>query len=228
MDKSIIKLGLTLMIITMIATIALSITNEATKDKIKKQSELQLEKSLVELFPLADYFEETEDYFDTYQNSKFIGRILKAEAQGYSSTINLLVGINLENRITGISVLSQLETPGLGANIEKIEFLNQFIGKSSNEVLLTKDNGNIDGITGATISSRAVTEAVKAMVEKCPCDSVTSASPEWNYTQPAQPEEDKIEAAIITSRQRNAARNRRTDIASAIQRGAAGSYEGRG
>lgn len=82
---------------------------------------------------------------------------------GYSGDIEILVGVDTAGVVTGVKVLKHLETPGLGAKIETPEFNGQFVGKSvanppSWEV--TKDGGTFVPITGATISSRAVTHAI--------------------------------------------------------------------
>ena len=94
--------------------------------------------------------------------------IFIAREKGYSSTIETMIGVDIKGKITGIKVLSQQETPGLGDKIEEIRpgefspwFLQQFIGKSASENLaVTKDGGEIDAITGATISSRAVSVSI--------------------------------------------------------------------
>ena len=83
------------------------------------------------------------------------------ESQGYSSIIKMLVGIDSHNKITELRVLEQMETPGLGANIEKIEFYEQFTGLTQDDIALKNEGGEIDGVTGATISSRAVIAGVK-------------------------------------------------------------------
>ena len=97
------------------------------------------------------------------------GYILIARGKGYSSTIEIMVGVDIEGAITGVKVLFQQETPGLGDKIEEIRagedapwFTRQFIGKSASDNLsLKKDSGFIDAISGATISSRAVTNSIK-------------------------------------------------------------------
>jgi electron transport complex protein RnfG len=176
-----IKLGLTLMIVTLIASLALALTNHYTSEKIEMQKEFVIKESLDKVIT-ADSFKEEELYYDAYDKDLFVGRVLKVEVPGYSSTINALVGINLENEITGIDIISHQETPGLGADIEKDDFLAQFIGKTKDSLKIKKDGGEIDGITGATISSRAITEGVRKFMEECACDALTSASPKVNET----------------------------------------------
>lgn len=182
--NEIIKVGLILMIVTLIASLGLAITNYYTAPQIEMQKELAIKKSLNKVI-IADSFSEEDKYYDAYdKDGKLIGRVLKVEAPGYSSIINALVGIDLENKVTGIGIVSQQETPGLGANIEKEDFLRQFIGKTRDEMMIKKDGGEIDAITGATISSKALTEGVRELMKECPCewDGVTGASLEANYT----------------------------------------------
>ena len=178
-----LKLGLTLMVVTLIAALALALTNHYTVYQIEMQKELAIKESLNKVI-VADSFSEEEQYYDAYdEEENMIGRVLKVEAPGYSSIIIALAGIDLENKITGIDVVSQQETPGLGANIEKENFLKQFIGKGEDELKLKKDGGEIDAITGATISSRAITDGVRVLMEECACDGITGASPEGNHTE---------------------------------------------
>ena len=63
--------------------------------------------------------------------------------------------------IKDLSILKQTETPGLGSRITESSFTDQFIGLSVSEVALKADNGRIDAITGATISSEAVVDTVR-------------------------------------------------------------------
>jgi len=73
----------------------------------------------------------------------------------------MLVGINKDYAIRDVAILSHTETPGLGSKITEEAFTGQFIGLETGDVALSKDGGRIDAITGATISSRAVTEAIQ-------------------------------------------------------------------
>jgi len=102
------------------------------------------------------------------------GYIFIAMGKGYSSTIETMVGVDINGTITGIKILFQLETPGLGDKIEEIKrgesdpwFTRQFVGKSaSDNIALVKDGGEIDGVTGATISSRAVTLSINKGIKR--------------------------------------------------------------
>jgi len=89
-----------------------------------------------------------------------IGYIAEGYGKGYSSYIHVLASVDRNFVVQKISILSHGETPGLGDEIEKDYFLNQFQGKSADKLLVIKGEtaDKIQAITGATISSRAVTE----------------------------------------------------------------------
>ena len=82
---------------------------------------------------------------------------------GFSGRIELMVGLLADGTINKVSVLQQSETPGLGANMVNPKFKDQFDGKNpaSFKLSVTKDGGDVDAITAATISSRAFSEAVQ-------------------------------------------------------------------
>jgi len=96
------------------------------------------------------------------------GYIFIAYGKGYQSTIETMIGVDINSTIIGVKVLFQQETPGMGDKIEEIRageedpwFIHQFIGKSaSDNIAITNDDGVIDAITGATVSSRAVTNSI--------------------------------------------------------------------
>ena len=88
---------------------------------------------------------------------------------GFDNTITMMVGIDNEGKVLGISVVSHTETAGLGAVADAdtpkgIAFREQFIG-TSGSVSVTKDGGTIDSITGATITSRAICVGVNAALD---------------------------------------------------------------
>lgn len=85
---------------------------------------------------------------------------------GYSGNIEIMIGVDTTGVITGVEILKHLETPGLGAKIETPEFREQFKGMCpSNKWDVKKDGGDVSQITGATISSRAVTHAIARGLE---------------------------------------------------------------
>jgi len=88
--------------------------------------------------------------------------------EGYGDSIKLMVGLNSDGTINGIDVVKHSETPGLGAQADEDPFKNQYKGKLIELLTLVKGNSdgqNIDAIGGATITSRAVTNAVNEAIE---------------------------------------------------------------
>ena len=88
-----------------------------------------------------------------------MGYVFTTAAKGYGGDVEIMTGVDAEGKITGISILSIEETPGLGMNAKKDSFKDQYKGKSG-ELAVNKDGGEIVAITSATITSRAVTSAV--------------------------------------------------------------------
>ncbi len=142
---------------------------------ITGQRHKELQSSLQRLLPEATTFKTiiTSGNIPAFHGldtkGELKGYILQTSGKGYSSTITSLVAVSPTGTILGVEVLDQQETPGLGTRITEIRsgekqpwFTAQFIGKKREELALKKDGGHIDAITGATISSRAMT----AMLDK--------------------------------------------------------------
>ena len=88
---------------------------------------------------------------------------------GFDNTITMMVGVDNEGKVLGISVVSHTETAGLGAvaaakTSAGEAFRSQFVGKSG-AVAVSKDGGDLDAITGATITSRAICVGVNAALD---------------------------------------------------------------
>ena len=166
------RFGLILGAICLLATLVLAVTYEITKPKIDEQFRLEEQEALELILPEADSFKEKAiegvEYFEAYKGDELKGYCVRVTASGYNGYIRMLVGVNLEGLIEGIEVLEHQETPGLGSKIDEVRpgekdpwFLRQFKGKSARTIKVKKD---IDAITGATISSRAVTDTVRDAV----------------------------------------------------------------
>lgn len=177
------KLIFSLTIVTIICSSLLAMIYSITKKPIEKaeiiQKSLKIESVFESLEPDNNPIE-APYYFvtgngDTIQkgylalkNGDTVGIALEDTGIGYGGKIIVLTGIDLrENSITSIEILSQSETPGLGAKVIDLTWREQFSGKSlDNSILVNgsisvkKDGGDIDAISGATISPRAVCFAV--------------------------------------------------------------------
>ena len=109
--------------------------------------------------------------YEAKTNGHLDGWVAKTAGQGYADKIEMLIGFDPQmDKITGIFILDQKETPGLGNKISTEDWRHQFVGKSTAQPLsVVKGNvkaGNeIDAITGATISSKSVTGIVNTVVK---------------------------------------------------------------
>ena len=91
-----------------------------------------------------------------------------ASAKGYHDLIEVMVGVDPEGTLTGISIMTHTETPGLGARIVEPEFTDQFAGLDLETTKLSAEGGKVDALSGATFSTVGVITAVGAALEQFP------------------------------------------------------------
>lgn len=91
-----------------------------------------------------------------------------AAAKGYHDLIEVMVGVGPEGTLTGISIMTHTETPGLGARIVEPEFTDQFAGLDLETTKLSAEGGKVDALSGATFSTVGVITAVGAALEQFP------------------------------------------------------------
>jgi len=162
---------ITLFVICLAATALLGITNAVTApkiDELAKQKEIDTRK---EVFSQAvDFGEKVSDEFNMVpafdENKNVIGYVVVTSAKGYGGAVEVMTGVTVDGKVTGISILSHSETPGLGAKSTNDDFRSQFEGLIGG-ITVSKDqagDNSIDAITGATITSRAVVNAVNEAI----------------------------------------------------------------
>ncbi len=155
-----------LAIIVTISVILLIAVNSFTSKVVESRREEEVTSILEEIFPEMSRYELEGEVYTIYQDDIKTGYAFKASGSGYGGNIDILVGLDNDFGIIGISILSQTETPGVGSRITESSFTDQFKGLSASDIALSSEGGKIDAITGATISSRAVVDAIKdKMVE---------------------------------------------------------------
>lgn len=170
-----LKLGGILFLLTAICVGILGGVNSVTKPIIAKNEQLSEEKAMQTLINGAESFTSIEGIQDEIikkvvlakKGTETVGYVLRLEPNGYGGAIKLLIGLDTEGVVKGISILEHAETPGFGANADKDSFKNQFIDKLT-PLKVSKSNPGVDeieAITGATITSTAITEAVNAAAE---------------------------------------------------------------
>lgn len=150
-----------LTVVVAICVVLLALTDRLTRDKIAAQEGGGIKTVLAQLFPEMTRYELKNDIYTIYADGNLDGYAFLATGQGYHGEISILVGLQDENTIKGITIISQTETPGLGSQIAEPSFTGQFSGISINDVALSRDGGQIDAISGATVSSSTVVEAVR-------------------------------------------------------------------
>lgn len=169
-----VKFGLILGLICLIATFVLAVTYQITKPKIDEQLRLEEQAALKEIIPEAGSFNkktlEDIEYFEAVKGGGIAGYCIRITAVGYNGYIRLIAGIDKSGIIKGVRILEHYETPGLGARINEVKpgekdpwFLRQFAGRPVGAIAVKKD---IDAITGATISSKAVSDAIEKSVNE--------------------------------------------------------------
>ena len=93
------------------------------------------------------------------------GVVITTVSSGYGGKIKVMTGINANGEVSGVNILSMEETPGLGAKGKEDGFLRQYKGYDSPNLAVSKDGGEINALSGATITSRAITRAVNEAIE---------------------------------------------------------------
>ncbi|MCK4244385.1 MAG: RnfABCDGE type electron transport complex subunit G [Candidatus Omnitrophica bacterium] len=167
MKRELVKYGALLMGVCACSGLLLTAVYKLTEKRIREQKLLEERLASQEVLPDATTFKKETRKGETIEigsrNGKKIGEVYLVTTRGYSGEIKLKVGVDLEGKITGIKILESLETPGLGAKIKEKKFLEQFRGKDRDKLYLRKKipSGDIDSITGATISSAAVIDAIR-------------------------------------------------------------------
>ncbi len=156
-----IRYGFVLAVICVVASGLLAGMNSLTKSRIIAQAQAEEETALREVMPQGEYFDpikKGEDiiyYKVRNKDGKFIGVAFKASGKGYSSVIDTLVSMTEDGTIVAIKILNQNETPGLGAQVTGPSFTGQFNNKNLQGL------SEVQAITGATISSKAVIGSVQ-------------------------------------------------------------------
>ncbi len=160
-----------LFVVCVLASAGLAFTYSATHERILFEQRREQREAAAKTMPQATDFEELENMAEAKQKFEELDLVLKASKdgeligyaiqvlpRGFGGPIRLMVGVDAEGKVIGLQVVEHLETPGLGGEIEKDTFKNQFKEKTSQDAL--KVGEDIEAITGATISSRGVAEGV--------------------------------------------------------------------
>jgi electron transport complex protein RnfG len=175
--KDILKPALSLFLIAAVFTVLLGLVRSFTLEPIEKQRRSTQEKTIKEVLAEAEDFRELSaerkgsivKILEGINGGKTIGYVIELAPVGYSGEISMMVGISKDREeISGMRILKLSETPGLGALAAKEKFYKRFDGKKLVPLKVVKTPpgaGEIEAITSATITSKAVTDAVNEAIE---------------------------------------------------------------
>lgn len=194
-------------LIALVGTGVLALVHDLTRERIAEQERSAMRRQLDEILGGLDYDNtpyqdrvrirgaaafpggQTVTAYRARRNGEPVAVVLRLAApDGYNGPINLLVGIREDGRVTGVRVTSHNETPGLGDAVEtdRSDWIEGFTGKSLSNPpprgwAVEKDGGVFEQFTGATITPRAVVEAVQRTLE------YFSANRDTLFARPAEP-----------------------------------------
>ncbi len=180
--NKIVKNAAILTAITLVSGLLLGLVYEITKEPIAQAQDASKKEAWQQVFPEAslDDFEVMDVNADAAKAAADGLGVLAAvdevcavgdmgyvvtvtDSEGYGGNIQITVGITSDGTVNGVSILSISETAGLGMRAAEPEFYGQYEGKQTEKFVVSKDGGDgepIDALSGATITSRAVTGAV--------------------------------------------------------------------
>ncbi len=171
--EDIIKPVGVLLAICIIIPLALSVTNKVTAKKIAELENENSKKNMQSLVS-ADDFEKCSDggieYYTAIKGGETAAYIFTESAKGYGGDVSVMTAVKPDGTVAGVAILDVSgETPGLGQNAAKESFYSQYAGLKKGVSLLKNgakaENNEVDAVTGATITSTAVTRAVNAALD---------------------------------------------------------------
>ena len=171
--EDIIKPVGVLLAICIIIPLALSVTNKVTAKKISELEAANSKKNMQSLID-ADNFEECENgeitYYAAINGGETAAYIFTESSKGYGGDVSVMTAIKPDGTVAGVAILDVSgETPGLGQNAAKESFFSQYIGLKKGVSVLKNgakaENNEVDAVTGATITSTAVTRAVNKALD---------------------------------------------------------------
>ena len=174
--KTFVRLAGVLFLIAFVATLLLTVCNVLTRDRIAYLAEQAETEAMQAVLPDAERFNPYDGAVTEPVKAVFVGTAAGADAGycvsvaplGYGGEVSMMVGISPDGAVTGVEITSMSETPGLGAKASEETFRAQYAGISGEAAVIKsgepKEN-EVVAISGATITSRAVTSGVNAALQ---------------------------------------------------------------
>ncbi len=165
--KYILRLTLTLLLITAVVAGLLAFVNELTAGRIDELTRQKAEQAMREVLPAQDYTPLDaalpQGVTEAYRAGD-AGYVVRVAPNGFGGAIDLMVGVKADGTVNGVAVIAHSETASLGANCTREEFRAQYEG-GAGPFAVGQDGGTIEALTGATVTSRAVTDGVNAALD---------------------------------------------------------------
>ena len=189
--SEIVRLIVVLGLITLICALLLGVINQITAPLIEQNNINTRNAAMEEIIPGAK-FEDTkvnlsaEDVaaagvtlpagrtaaaingvYKATKDGQDVGYCVQVQPKGFGGVLTMIVGINADGKVAGVKVTGHNETPGLGAKAQAdADWIGQYASQPADgQLAVTKDGGTINAITGATITSRAVTDGVNTAAQ---------------------------------------------------------------
>ena len=175
--KYIVRLVGILTGICLVVALLLGVVNQVTKPQIDALQKAKMEAAMAQVLPADEYVAwEANESLPAHVTSLYlaksggesIGWVAETSTSGSQGIIEMMVGVDLEGNVTGVSVVSHSETPNIGTKVVADQtVLDRFIGMSHGDGEITVNSGTnrFDGISGATYSSKGVTAGVNAALD---------------------------------------------------------------
>ena len=167
LDWATLRLAVILFAFAAVVAIALGLVNKITCDRIAAFAAEKTAAAMREVLPADTYTRMEGSAAEKIELVKEVydaggkGWVIMVTPSGFGGELDMAVGVDKSGTVTGVSIVQMSETSGLGANANRESFRSQYVGKSGS-VALRKQGGEIDALTGATVTSTAVTRGVNA------------------------------------------------------------------
>ena len=181
-ESTFVGMVVSLFVITIVAGLSLGFVHDITagpKAKAKLERKGNALKLVLETFdnnPVEDVYKVTSEFakdsvemFPAFKDGQFVGAaVVGSSDKGFSGLVKVMVGFQPDGTIKNIVVLEQKETPGLGTKMKDDKYIAQYRDQhpDTKDLRPTKDGGEIDALTGATITTRAFSEAAQMAYEE--------------------------------------------------------------
>ncbi|MFO7928078.1 MAG: RnfABCDGE type electron transport complex subunit G [Candidatus Humimicrobiaceae bacterium] len=150
-----------LTVVVLVSVAVLMFINSLTKPVVAEHKREEINALLQNIYSNMDDYEYTDEIYKVLEGEEIIGYAFMAKGKGYGGEITIMVGLDKDLQIKDVTIMSHTETPGLGSRVTENSFTSQFEGLTAEDIALAKNDGKIDAVSGATISSEAVVSAVR-------------------------------------------------------------------